>query len=151
MARIEARGKASAWECVVKAMCIGHNVRFQRLRDVASAPCKSEITPDLLIPWRGGWYVIGEGRVGKDSRRQLMVNLDEMAEAIIVEKRAYQEARQQAHQMRQLRQIARVDGAPERTESAPRKAPHSGRHALKGPCVRCQNLGITKENTNDGN
>lgn len=88
VARIKARGKAGAWECAVKAMCIGHNVRFQRLRDVASEPCKSEITPDLLIPWRGGWYVIGEGRVGKDSRRQLMVNLDEMAAAIIVEKRA---------------------------------------------------------------
>lgn len=57
-------------------------------------------------------------------------------------KLAYQEARQQAHLMRQLRQIARVDGAPERPESAPReKSPHSGRHALKGPCKGCQKMG----------
>lgn len=56
---------------------------------------------------------------------------------------AYQEARQQAHLMRQLRQIARVDGQPEQPERAPReKALHSGRHALKGPCVRCQKMGV---------
>jgi hypothetical protein len=65
-----------------------------------------------------------------------------------VAKLAYQEARQQAHLMRQkLRQIARVDGAPERPESASReKSPHPGRHALNGPCKGCQNLGISNGN-----
>ena len=60
---------------------------------------------------------------------------------------AYQEARQQAHLMRQLRGLARVDGEMvARQTGEPRaKALHPGRHALKGPCKLCQRYGVTTD------
>lgn len=86
-ARIKAGGIAGPWECVVKAICNGHAVKFRRLRDVDSGSPLSQITPEMLIPWRSGWYVIGEGNLNHDKRR-LMVAVDEMVDALIVEKRA---------------------------------------------------------------
>lgn len=83
--RIMAGCEPGSWEACVKAISEGGRVSFVLERDSwCTRPRQAHIAPELLIPWRSGWYVIGEGNVN-GSDRLLMVPVDEMTDAALIE------------------------------------------------------------------